>query len=223
MNGSGEFFSNEPEVHNGVPVFRGTRVALSALVDKLDAGGTVAEFLEDHPAISRAQVVAFLVAEQSEGSIDTAEWWFDVSEADRESSITLSVAAASQLRDPERLFAAWRSIAVTEIHQRYIEDRIARVRSRLAAGDTVRKTERVWLKAVDKKMGAHDGSGGIDTREDVLDRGIDKWKKDIDAMFDRMQTPEFADAMQRILDMPLRVPVPEHLRRAKDKGTRGER
>lgn len=33
----------------------------------------------------------------------------------------------------------------------------------------------------------------------------------VEAMFDRMQTPEFTEAVLTILDQPLRVPVPQHL------------
>lgn len=39
------------------------------------------------------------------------------------------------------------------------------------------------------------------------------WRAEVDAMFDRMQTPQFAAAALKILDEPLRVEVPEHLRR----------
>jgi hypothetical protein len=42
---------------------------------------------------------------------------------------------------------------------------------------------------------------------------IRAWRADVDAMYERMQTPDFGDAMLRILDEPMRVPVPEHLRR----------
>jgi len=39
------------------------------------------------------------------------------------------------------------------------------------------------------------------------------WRSEVDAMYDRMQTPEFAAAVQRALDEPLRVQLPAHLRR----------
>jgi hypothetical protein len=44
------------------------------------------------------------------------------------------------------------------------------------------------------------------------ERAVARWHAEIDAMFARMQTPEFAAAVARILDEPMRVPVPEHLR-----------
>lgn len=39
----------------------------------------------------------------------------------------------------------------------------------------------------------------------------------LEAMFGRMQTPEFADAVLKMLDeQPLRVPLPKHLRLESD-------
>jgi transcriptional regulator with XRE-family HTH domain len=38
------------------------------------------------------------------------------------------------------------------------------------------------------------------------------WEAEIDAMYEGMQTPEFAKAALRVLDEPMRVPVPAHLR-----------
>jgi uncharacterized protein (DUF433 family) len=48
------------EVMGGTPVFRGTRVPVQTLLDYLEAGDTIDEFLEGFPAVSRAQVIAFL-------------------------------------------------------------------------------------------------------------------------------------------------------------------
>ena len=39
------------------------------------------------------------------------------------------------------------------------------------------------------------------------------WRAEVDAMFDRMQTSVFTAAALRLLDEPLRVEMPEHLRR----------
>jgi hypothetical protein len=41
------------------------------------------------------------------------------------------------------------------------------------------------------------------------------WEAEVDAMYERMQTAQFAEAARRILDEPVRVPVPEHLRRGR--------
>jgi len=44
----------------GAPVFRGTRVPVQTLLDYLDAGDSIDEFLEGFPTVSREQVIAFL-------------------------------------------------------------------------------------------------------------------------------------------------------------------
>lgn len=44
----------------GTPVFTGTRVPVQTLLDYLEAGETIDEFLIGFPSVSRDQVVAFL-------------------------------------------------------------------------------------------------------------------------------------------------------------------
>ena len=44
----------------GTPVFAGTRVPVQTLLDYLEAGKTIDNFLEGFPTVSRVQVVAFL-------------------------------------------------------------------------------------------------------------------------------------------------------------------
>jgi uncharacterized protein (DUF433 family) len=44
----------------GTPVFTGTRVPVQSLLDFLEAGDTIDDFLAAFPSISRAQVVTFL-------------------------------------------------------------------------------------------------------------------------------------------------------------------
>lgn len=44
----------------GTPVFYGTRVPVQTLLDYLEAGDTIFEFLEGFPTVKRDQVVAFL-------------------------------------------------------------------------------------------------------------------------------------------------------------------
>lgn len=44
----------------GAPVFRGTRVPVQTLLDYLEAGNSIDEFLEGFPTVSREQVIAFL-------------------------------------------------------------------------------------------------------------------------------------------------------------------
>jgi uncharacterized protein (DUF433 family) len=45
---------------SGTPVFCGTRVPVQALLDYLEAGETIDDFLEGFPSVTREQVVAFL-------------------------------------------------------------------------------------------------------------------------------------------------------------------
>jgi uncharacterized protein (DUF433 family) len=51
---------SDPEVLGGVPVFAGTRVPVRALIDYLEAGESLDEFLEDFPSVKREQAVAVL-------------------------------------------------------------------------------------------------------------------------------------------------------------------
>jgi len=44
----------------GTPVFRGTRVPLQILLDYLEAGDSIDEFLEGFPTVTREQVMTFL-------------------------------------------------------------------------------------------------------------------------------------------------------------------
>jgi uncharacterized protein (DUF433 family) len=52
--------SRNIEVMGGTAVFRGTRVPVQTLLDYLEAGDSIDEFLEGFPSVSRAQVIAFL-------------------------------------------------------------------------------------------------------------------------------------------------------------------
>jgi uncharacterized protein (DUF433 family) len=48
------------EVMGGAPVFCGTRVPVQTLLDYLEAGDSIDEFLEGFPSVTREQVIAFL-------------------------------------------------------------------------------------------------------------------------------------------------------------------
>jgi uncharacterized protein (DUF433 family) len=50
----------DPEIMSGTPCFAGTRVPVRNLLDYLEAGDPLDEFLEQFPTVSRAQAVAFL-------------------------------------------------------------------------------------------------------------------------------------------------------------------
>jgi len=51
---------SDPEIMGGTAVFVGTRVPFQTLLDYLEAGDPLAEFLEDFPSVSREQAVAAL-------------------------------------------------------------------------------------------------------------------------------------------------------------------
>jgi len=48
------------DVLGGIPVFAGTRVPVQSLIDYLEAGQTLGEFLEDFPTVKREQAIAVL-------------------------------------------------------------------------------------------------------------------------------------------------------------------
>jgi len=50
------------DVMGGTAVFCGTRVPVQTLLDYLEAGETIDEFLRGFPSVRREQVVAFLEA-----------------------------------------------------------------------------------------------------------------------------------------------------------------
>jgi len=52
--------SCSPDVMGGTPVFAGTRVPVQTLLDYLEAGESIDEFLAGFPSVSRAQVIRFL-------------------------------------------------------------------------------------------------------------------------------------------------------------------
>jgi uncharacterized protein (DUF433 family) len=52
--------SRSPDVMGGAPVFAGTRVPVQTLLDYLEAGDSIDEFLVGFPSVKREQVVAFL-------------------------------------------------------------------------------------------------------------------------------------------------------------------
>jgi uncharacterized protein (DUF433 family) len=48
------------DVLGGTPVFAGTRVPAQTLIDYLEGGETIDDFLQGFPTVSREQVIAFL-------------------------------------------------------------------------------------------------------------------------------------------------------------------
>jgi len=53
---------SDPEILRGTPVFVGTRVPLRNLIDYLEGGHGLDEFLDDFPSVSREQAIAALEA-----------------------------------------------------------------------------------------------------------------------------------------------------------------
>jgi uncharacterized protein (DUF433 family) len=49
-----------PDILGGVPVFVGTRVPVRTLLDYLEAGDSIDDFLDDFPTVTRQQAVAAL-------------------------------------------------------------------------------------------------------------------------------------------------------------------
>lgn len=50
----------DPGVMSGTPVFRGTRVPVQTLLDYLEAGESLDDFLADFPTVSREQAQQLL-------------------------------------------------------------------------------------------------------------------------------------------------------------------
>lgn len=62
--------SRSPDVMGGTPVFAGTRVPVQTLLDYLEAGESIDDFLAGFPSVSQEQVVSFL--EQAKDRLVTA-------------------------------------------------------------------------------------------------------------------------------------------------------
>jgi uncharacterized protein (DUF433 family) len=60
MTSRTDIITREPEMFWGTPVFRGTRVPFQALLDYLEGGETLDEFLDDIPTVTRADAVSAL-------------------------------------------------------------------------------------------------------------------------------------------------------------------
>ncbi len=52
--------TRSPDILSGAAVFAGTRVPVQALIDYLEGGETIDDFLAGFPTVKREQVVAFL-------------------------------------------------------------------------------------------------------------------------------------------------------------------
>ena len=52
--------TSSPDVMGGTPVFAGTRVPVETLLDYIEGGESIEDFLEGFPSVDREQVIAFL-------------------------------------------------------------------------------------------------------------------------------------------------------------------
>jgi uncharacterized protein (DUF433 family) len=51
---------SDPEILGGTPVFVGTRVPVRTLIEHLEAGDTIEDFLRSFPSVTKDQTVAAL-------------------------------------------------------------------------------------------------------------------------------------------------------------------
>jgi uncharacterized protein (DUF433 family) len=53
---------SDPEIMGATPVFVGTRVPLQNLIDSLEGGESIEDFLDGFPSVKREQVIAVIEA-----------------------------------------------------------------------------------------------------------------------------------------------------------------
>ena len=51
---------SDPDILGGTPVFQGTRVPIETLLDYLEAGDSIDDFLEGFASVSREKVIQYL-------------------------------------------------------------------------------------------------------------------------------------------------------------------
>jgi uncharacterized protein (DUF433 family) len=60
LNMAGAIIVRDPEILGGIPCFRGTRVPFQNLLDYLEAGDTLDQFLEQFPTVTREMAIEAL-------------------------------------------------------------------------------------------------------------------------------------------------------------------
>jgi uncharacterized protein (DUF433 family) len=60
MNSRANVIIKDPGILGGTPVFRGTRVPFKNLLDYLEGGHTLDEFLDEFPSVTREAAIAAL-------------------------------------------------------------------------------------------------------------------------------------------------------------------
>ena len=58
--GANQVIQRSTEILSGTPVFRGTRVPIQTLIDYLEGGDSLDEFLDDFPTVTRKQALQVL-------------------------------------------------------------------------------------------------------------------------------------------------------------------
>ena len=56
---------SDPSVMMGKPVVAGTRITVELILEKLAAGETIEEIIQDHPRLTRESILAALGAQRS--------------------------------------------------------------------------------------------------------------------------------------------------------------
>lgn len=60
MTTASHVIHSDPDILGGIPVFVGTRVPMKTLLDYLEAGDSLDEFLDHFPSVKREQAIAAL-------------------------------------------------------------------------------------------------------------------------------------------------------------------
>lgn len=55
-----QLIERSPEILSGTPVFAGTRVPVQTLIEYLEAGDSIEDFLDDFPTVTREQATELL-------------------------------------------------------------------------------------------------------------------------------------------------------------------
>ena len=55
-----KLIDRNPDILGGTPVFSGTRVPVRILMEHLEAGDRLEDFLDDYPTVSREQAIELL-------------------------------------------------------------------------------------------------------------------------------------------------------------------
>jgi uncharacterized protein (DUF433 family) len=64
---------SDPEILSGIPIFNGTRVPVKTLLDYLEAGDSLEEFLDDFPTVKKEKVLILLNHKEAIASIQIGE------------------------------------------------------------------------------------------------------------------------------------------------------